>query len=112
MPDQSIVKVMGIKGDLNLLLEPVRNLILGAGPSTYRETTLISTTDLRQLINTTAEILRNREAVYEPPYTYILSNGTVIAAHNRPECGDCGELLSATRFVKPFSLIVIDEDSW
>jgi predicted PurR-regulated permease PerM len=56
-PDQGIVMVLGIKVDLNPLIDPVRNVALGIEPSASPETTLINTSDLRQAVTTVTEML-------------------------------------------------------
>ncbi len=56
-PDQGVVTVLGIRVDLNFLIDPLRNLLLGSGQTTTRDTTLINTGDLRQLVTTLTEIL-------------------------------------------------------
>jgi predicted PurR-regulated permease PerM len=52
-PDQGVVTVLGVKLDLNFLIDPIRNQLLGSG----QNTTAISTSDLRQVVSTITGIL-------------------------------------------------------
>ncbi len=54
-PDQGVVTVLGIRVDLNFLIDPARNLLLGQ--TTTRDTSLVNTGDLRQLVTTMTDML-------------------------------------------------------
>jgi predicted PurR-regulated permease PerM len=56
-PDQGVVTLLGIRVDLNFLIDPVRNLVLGSGQTAGPDTTLINTGDLRQAVTTLTELL-------------------------------------------------------
>ncbi len=54
-PDQGVVTVLGIRVDLSFLIDPIRNLLLGQ--TTTRDTSLVNTADLRQLVTTMTDML-------------------------------------------------------
>ncbi len=56
-PDQGVVTILGVKLDLNFLVDPIRNQLLGSGQNTAQNTTVISSSDLRQVVSTMTGIL-------------------------------------------------------
>ncbi|MBZ0301594.1 MAG: AI-2E family transporter [Anaerolineae bacterium] len=56
-PDQGVVKVLGIRVDLNPFIDPVRNFVVGTDQEASSDATLISASDLRQVVTTTTETL-------------------------------------------------------